>query len=136
MKHPPPTEFDRWLTNIGGEEFGLVHKLYEWYKLLHADTIKFPKTERYTLGEALKTRTLIMIEGVWEANALPLPERLTLLDRLQRTLDLMKLLVRLVHDLGIYHLKGYLYREERLQEIGRMLGTWRKNTRKRLGLDP
>lgn len=114
----------------------MVHKLYEFYKLLHQDTSKFPKTEKYTLAETIKSKSLKLIDGVWEANGLPLPERLVLLERLQRTLDLVKLLIRLVHDLGIYQLKGYLYREARIQEIGKMLGGWRKQTRKRLGLDP
>lgn len=77
-----------------------------------------------------------MMRSVWKANALPLPERLALLDQTQRALDLMRLHVRLVFDLGINTLEGYKYRQERLQEIGRMLGTWRKNTRKKLGLDP
>lgn len=83
----------------------------------------------------MKSKTLLLIEGVWEANILPLPERLKLLEHLQRTLDLIKIFIRLTHDLGIYHVKGYLYREERLQEIGKMLGGWRKQTRKRFGLD-
>ena len=48
----------------------------------------------------------------------------------------MKIFIRLVYDLGIYKLQGYTYRQERLQEIGKMLGSWRKNTRKKLGLDP
>lgn len=114
----------------------MIHKLYELYKIIHQDTAKFPKTEKYTLAETIKSRLLNLIEGIWEANALPLPERLRLLDRLQRTLDLIKILVRLPYDLGIYQLNGYLYREERLQEIGKMLGGWRKKTRKRLGLEP
>ncbi|MBI5793844.1 four helix bundle protein [Candidatus Uhrbacteria bacterium] len=79
-------------------------------------------------------RTLQLIEGIWEANSLPIPERLVLLDRLQRTLDLVKILVRLTYDLGIYKREGYIYRENQLMEIGRMLGGWRKKTRGRLGL--
>ncbi len=118
------------------EEFGLVHKLYEWYKLLHADVNRYPKTERYSLGEKLKSQALELIDGLWQANSLPLPERLVRLDHLQRVLDLSKLLIRLVRDIGIYKVDGYLYRQERLQEIGRMLGSWRKNTRKKLGIDP
>ena len=113
-----------------------MHKLYVWYKLLHEDVSQYPKTERYTLGEKLKTQALELIEGTWKANGLPLPERLTILEQQQRTLDLSKLLVRLVHEIGIYKLNGYVYRQERLQEIGRMLGVWRKNTRKKLGIDP
>lgn len=113
-----------------------MHKLYEFYKLLHLDCIKFPKTEKFTLGESLKSKTLLLIDGIWEANALTLPERLLLLDRLQRTLDLMKLLIRLVHELGIYQVRGYLYRQTRLQEIGKMLGSWRKKTRQKIGIDP
>ncbi|MDP2631160.1 MAG: four helix bundle protein [Candidatus Uhrbacteria bacterium] len=127
---------DKWLTGFAGEEFSLVHKLYEWYKLLHADVVKYPKTERYTLGELLKSYTLKLIEDMWEANALALPERLMLLEKSQRTLDLMKLMVRLVYDLRIYTQEGYIYRQKRLQEIGKMLGGWRKKTRIRLGLDP
>lgn len=113
-----------------------MHKLYEWYKLLHTDVSKYPKTERYTIGEKLKNDTLYIIESVWEANNLSLPERIILLDKTQRKLDLMKIFIRLVYDLGIYKLQGYTYRQERLQEIGKMLGSWRKNTRKKLGLDP
>lgn len=114
----------------------MVHKLYEFYKLVHQDTTKFPKTEKHTLAETIKSKTLKLIDGIWEANLLPLPERLLLLEQLQRTLDLVKLFIRLVYDLDIYQLKGYLYREARLQEIGKMLGVWKKNTRKRLGLNP
>lgn len=114
----------------------LVQRLYAWYRILHTDIGKFPKTERYTLGETLKAKTLCLIEGVWEANALPLPERLVLLDRLQRTLDLEKLLIRLTYDLKIYSLQGYVYRQRQLQDIGKMLGGWRRETRKRIGLDP
>jgi len=113
-----------------------VHKLYEWYKLLHQDCNRFPKTEKHAIGEILKTKTLLLIDGIWEANTLPLPERLSLLDKLQRLLDLEKILVRLVYDLGIYKLPGHIYREKQLQEIGNMLGGWRKQTRKRLGLLP
>ncbi len=113
-----------------------MHKLYEWYKLLHVDVNRYPKTERYSLGEKLKSQALELVDGLWQASALPLPERLVRLDHLQRVLDLSKLLIRLVHDIGIYKIEGYLYRQERLQEIGRMLGSWRKNTRKKLGIDP
>lgn len=113
-----------------------MHKLYEFYKLLHQDCNKYPKTEKYTLGEELKSNAIELIKGAWKANTLPLPKRLILLDDLQRTLDLMKIFVRLVHDLGIYKLEGYIYRQKCLEEIGKMLGKWRKNTRKKLGLDP
>lgn len=113
-----------------------MHKLYQWYKLLHADVVRYPKSERHATGEVLKARTLELIESVWEANALPLPERLDRLDRIQRTLDLMKLLVRLLYNIGVYKQDGYVYREQQLLEIGRMLGSWRKNTRKKLGLNP
>lgn len=114
-----------------------MHKLYEFYKLLHLDVSKrFPKTERYILGEAVKARLLILMDGIWEANNLPLPERLRLLDHLQRVLDLVKILMRLAYDIEIYKVQGYLYRQEKLKEIGGMLGQWRKNTRKKLGLDP
>lgn len=113
-----------------------MHKCYEFYKLLHNDCNKFPKSERHTLGETIKSRILILIDGFWKANDLPLPERLAFLNELQRTLDLVKLLIRLVHDCGIYKIEGYIYRQERLHAIGNMLGVWRKNSRKKIGLDP
>ena len=48
MAFTPPNEFTQWLTGFAGEEFGLVHKLYEWYKVFHVDVTTFPKTERHT----------------------------------------------------------------------------------------
>ena len=39
-------------------------------------------------------------------------------------LDLLKLLVRLAYEIRVIDEKAYLILEERLQEVGRMLGGW------------
>lgn len=44
------------------------------------------------------------------------------------TLDMLKVFVRLAKDKKALHTDQYLILEERLQEIGRMLGGWIKSS--------
>jgi len=51
------------------------------------------------------------------------------LEKASQSLNTVKILIRLSHDLDIIDQKTYLYLENELQEIGCMLGGWIKSIR-------
>ncbi|OGK18637.1 hypothetical protein A3B50_00435 [Candidatus Roizmanbacteria bacterium RIFCSPLOWO2_01_FULL_40_42] len=84
----------------------------------------FPKKDRYTLGQKCELLLLDVIEDIITASATPKQAKLPILKKLSIEVDLLKVLFRLGKDLRIIDDKKYLVLEEKLQEIGRMLGGW------------
>lgn len=68
-----------------------------------------------------------MIEGVIAAGVSPKPEKFPILKALSIKLDVLKVLIRLGRDTKIIENNKYAALEERLQEIGKMLGGWIKS---------
>ncbi len=86
-----------------------------------------PKKDKYTLGEKTQRATLDLIELLIEAGYQEKFKKRAILDRAAVKLDLIKLIVRLGQDLKAIPTNKYLSLEEKLQEIGRMLGGWIKS---------
>ena len=99
-------------------------KLYDFYRLFHGLLNKFPKNEKYTLGQTIEQTTLDIIKDIFACSS---PERLvrkSYLNSASVKLDLLKLLVRLAYDIKTINQGAYLRTQTLLQEIGRMLGGW------------
>ncbi len=106
----------------------IVHALYQLYKALHELLLKFPKSQRYSLGSVMQTELLDLMEAVVTAANTAKPE--TKKERLSvasTKLDLLRLMVRLSKDCKCVDNKTYLALESQLHEIGRMLGGWLKS---------
>ena len=109
----------------------IVQALYDCYKIIHGIIVKFPKIERYALGIEIEKATLLLLRLTLEAGNEPLPvERVSHLARASAELDLLKLLIRLSYDIEAIKQKEYILLQERLYEIGKMLGGWLRATRK------
>ena len=87
----------------------------------------FPKKDRYSLGQKIDTLTLTIFEQVIAAGMASRDKKLVILERAIVSLDLLKILLRLAKDIQALDNKKYLQLEQALQEIGRMLGGWRKS---------
>lgn len=98
--------------------------MYQYLKL-------FPKKDRYALGQRQKidTLTLTIFELVIMAGMISQERKLPILEKTIASLDLLKILVRLAKDVQALDNKKYLQLEQALQEIGRMLGGWRKSVK-------
>lgn len=106
----------------------IVHSLYQLYQNLHKLTLKFPKTQRYTLGSTLQNQLLSALEGVITAAGVNQPEvKLRYLQTVSAKIDLLRLLVRLAKDCRCTSNKEYLELESQLHSVGRMLGGWLKS---------
>lgn len=88
-----------------------------------------PKKDKYTLGEKTQKTTLDLMELLIEASYVEKTRKTSALDNAAVKLDLLKTLVRLAQDLKALPTNKYLLLEEKLQEVGRMLGGWIKSLR-------
>lgn len=99
-------------------------KLYDFYKNLSQILTTFPKSKRYTLGQKIDQTTLDIFEFVFKINTYTKDRRLETLQTISSKADLLKVLIRLAHDDKDLNTKNYLILQERLQEIGKMIGGW------------
>lgn len=102
----------------------LVHRIFEFYKLFHEFIKLFPKTEKYSLGQKIESLILGILELSIKVVYSPKQEKLTYLKEIDTKINLLKMLVRLSNEIKALDNKKYLILQEKLQEIGRMIGGW------------
>jgi len=108
----------------------IVHSLYQLYQQLHEQVLKFPKSQRYSLGANLQNQLLSALEGVITAAGVSQPDvKLRYLQSVSAKIDLLRLLIRLAKDCKCVSNQVYLELESKLHEIGRMLGGWLKSVK-------
>jgi len=90
---------------------------------------KFPKHERYALGEKIENSILDAIEILVLANQSSKYEKEKILLRANSKIELLKILFRISLNCQIIDVKEYLETENRLQEIGKMTQGWIKYSR-------
>ena len=117
---PPPYIFD----------ISIIHKTYRFYLHLYSYTNTFPKKDRYTIGQKCENITLEILELLFLANSKQNQQKLSLLNQIDIKLKILKTLIRLCFDIKAIDQKKYLLLQERLQEIGKMLGGWLKSIEK------
>ena len=81
------------------------------------------------MGQKLDTLTLQIFELVILAGATQQEAKLPYLQKAIVSLDLLKILIRLAKDIQALDNKKYIQLENLLQEIGRMLGGWKRSLR-------
>ncbi|MGA2667074.1 MAG: diversity-generating retroelement protein Avd [Patescibacteria group bacterium] len=107
----------------------IFKKTYELYKNFHFVRNTAPKQERYTIFLKCENIILEIIEGILEASELYKNEKMPVLRKTSRKLNLLRVFVRLMKDTESIKLKDYTVMEEEIDEIGRMLGGWIKSTK-------
>ena len=85
---------------------------------------KFPKSERFVLGQRLANHAVDVLELI--LTALYSRERLAALREANRKLQTIRVLLRLCCDRELVARRQYVYASSRLNEVGGMLGGWIK----------
>ncbi len=114
-----------------GKNVILVHKICELYKLFHACLKLFPKEEKYILGEKIKIVILDILELILSASFKTKAEKINLIEKASDKNNLLKYLVRISFDIKCIDIKKYIILEEKIVEIGRMLGGWIKSIKEK-----
>ncbi len=96
----------------------------EFLEWLLMTTDKFPKKVRFTLSSRIDNLALDLVEHLVEAQFTR--ERKTPIRKANLTLDKLRILLRIAHNLTFLPHKQYEYASRQIDEVGRMLGAWGK----------
>ena len=106
----------------------IIVSLYQFYSSFHDELIRFPKSERYSLGTSCQTELLDIIKQCLQAASSNNPEqKVVFLHSASASLDVLRLLLSLCKDCKCISNQTYQQLDSKLSEIGRMLGGWLKS---------
>lgn len=105
----------------------ILKKTYELYKEFYLCAKNFPRQDKYSLGQKCEILTLEIIEFILQANQSPRPERILYLDKASIKLNIFRIYIRLAKEIRALDSKKYILIQELADEIGRMLGGWRRS---------
>ncbi|MBI2550811.1 four helix bundle protein [Candidatus Uhrbacteria bacterium] len=109
------------------EDTPVFQKSYDLYRTLYETIKKYPKMDRHALGEKTKNELLDLISAIGKAGREKKDWKARCIEEAINSLELVKILVRLGFDTKCLHQKQYIEAQERMQEIGRMLGGWKRS---------
>lgn len=105
-----------------------MHALYETYRLWHRLVLKFPKSERYSLGQEAGQMLLRLLQQVLLAASVTDGSRKRIaLQTASVQLDTLRILIRLAKDCDCLKNQEYLTLQSQLHHSGKMLGGWLKS---------
>ena len=97
---------------------------YDFSKWLFNKTEKFPKKVRFTFSNRIDNLALEIVEGIIEARYLK--KKKDALRRIDLSMEKLRVLLRMCHDLKHLDNKGYEFASKKINEAGKMVGGWRK----------
>ncbi len=90
----------------------------------------FPKVERLGLGIKIDQNFLLVLEYTFISAYLPMEQKTIGLSKTISKLDLVKFFMQLAWEIKLITNEKYLEIVEKLEEIGRDLGSWKKSVEK------
>ncbi|MFN0315378.1 MAG: diversity-generating retroelement protein Avd [Burkholderiales bacterium] len=109
----------------GARRYGpALEKAYQFMLWLIPAVEKFPRGQRFLLGDRIQTTALDALEGLIEATYSR--EVGAILTRVNLMLEKLRFLFRLAKDLRYLDLKRYEFVARAVDEIGRLVGGWMK----------
>jgi hypothetical protein len=107
------------------KESPIFTRTYDLLRWLIPATIKFPREQRFVLAEAVQRAALRFQEELLDAAYNERPQ--ISLQKADLTLAKLRLYLRLCHDLDLMSQGQYEHVVRMVDEIGRLLGGWRKS---------
>lgn len=106
------------------KEAPILRKTVDLYKEFYQYLKLFPKKDQYMLGKRCEEYILVFMELILRAVGLQKCQKLRLLEQANGRFDVLKVLFRMARELKMLDNKKYLSLEQKIQEIGKMLGGW------------
>ena len=100
-------------------------KLYDLILWIYPMVNKFPKSQRFVLGQRVENSALELLRLTIKANVAR--EKKPILNELSAELDQFRILIRLSKDLKFMSISQYAYASGLINETGKMLGGWMKS---------
>jgi len=99
-------------------------KWYDWTKWTLERVDSFPKNQRFIFGQRLADRSIRVLELLVDASYRS--EKADLLAEANRVIEVLRWLIRLAKDRGLFSERQYGFACKGLTECGRMVGGWLK----------
>ncbi|ALA68846.1 hypothetical protein GT50_00620 [Geobacillus stearothermophilus 10] len=96
--------------------------MYDLILYMYPIVNRFPKQQRFTLGQQIQNTMLDIQKGIIQANRQK--NKAPILYQIDTELEKLKFLIRLAKDLGFIDIKKYETMSKQIAEIGRLLGGW------------
>lgn len=109
-----------------GKDAPAVQALYDLMLWALPVTGRLPRSHRYTLGHEIESTLIDALRLLVKAQYRTRNERL--LEDANERIDLVRYLVRLMHDLRMMSTEQYGKFCERLLSVGSQVGGWKKTT--------
>ncbi len=107
----------------------IFNQTYELYKEIYCLRGSVPKSDRYAIWQRVENTTLEVLEEILVAIELPKNDKTSILEKASKKLNMLRVFIRLSKDVRAIDNKKYITLQEKLDEIGRMLGGWIKSTK-------
>jgi hypothetical protein len=85
---------------------------------------KFPRSQKFLLGDRIQITALDVLERLTEATCTRARDKLLAAANLG--LEKLRLLIRLAHDLKHFDLRRYEFAARAINDVGRLVGAWIK----------
>ena len=99
-----------------------LEKAYQFVLWLVPTVEKFPRGQRFLLGDRIQRTVLEVTEGIVEATYSA--QSAQILRQVNLALEKLRLLFRLAKDLRYLDLRRYEFAARSIDEIGRLIGGW------------
>ncbi len=106
------------------QDLVIFQKVYDLILWLYPTVNKFPKSQRFVLGQQIENTVLEILKGIIQANQES--NKLLYLKQISVDLDKLRILIRLSKDLKFISIRQYQFAAEKINEIGKILGGWMK----------
>jgi four helix bundle protein len=109
----------------------ILTKSYDLLKATIQMVGKFPRDQKFLLGDRMQQQAGDILENLIEAYYAPAEKKLALLHPVNIRLEKLRYYARLCFELGFYSSKKLEAYSEQLLEICRMTGGWIKSLQKK-----
>ena len=110
------------------KEIPVILKLYDLILWTLNHTSRFPKHHRYSLGIRIEATLFDLLDVLIEARYIR--DKAKLLDKSNILLERFRFQMRLSKDLKALALNSFEFQAKAADEIGRMIGGWRRHAAK------
>ncbi|MGB4205357.1 MAG: four helix bundle protein [Bacteroidales bacterium] len=101
--------------------YDLLIEIYERTKTLNREY-------KYTIGERLKNEVFELLINIYKANKSKKTTRLDYIEEARQHLEIIRLLLRVLRDLRIIGVKGFVFIDVKVEELSKQLTSWYKYT--------
>jgi len=102
----------------------VITSAYDFIKWVIPHIAKFPRNQRYTLGERIESKLFCLLELLIEAQYSK--EKIEALKKANLAIEQIRYLFRLAYDLRLIGIKTYELSSKYLAGIGAQVGGWIK----------